>query len=257
MDINQIKELPRLKFSPTKGVYFLFNGDVLVYIGQSTTIESRVKQHTVDKVFDSYSFLVVEDNATRLDLESFLILKHNPPYNATVPNKKLVSLRWFCHHYDVDYDTIIEILEQDGVTPKRKFRHGDEFDHRYLMKDLAPYVNRSLNETKKKRTFNYVEELKKQDAGRNILQHHTDAKRLMMGEPFNKPMFIAIMRATTYYQNGHPFESAVKLATTKEVDVPTLCRLLTKEEDYLDNKKAMFEEIKNEVLAAKEGHDYE
>lgn len=248
MEIQEIRELTRLKFAPKQGVYFLFNGKVIVYIGQSADIDSRVKQHLSDKVFDSYAFITIEDPKARLDKESFLILKHNPPYNQTVPQKKVQKLKSFCHFYNVDTNNILEVLERDGITPVMSKRVRDPLNATYFVKDLAPYVNYSKNETQEMRKLNYAEIVKKVDAGRNIIQHHEDAKRLMKGLLYDKPLFTAILKVTTYYQKGFTLDDAIRMVSTDQIKVTTLIELLTKEPGYLEKKRYMYEEIQDELV---------
>lgn len=63
-------------------LYFLFNEDVLVYIGQSNNLISRIGQHRRDKVFDSVAY--VEFPASKLiDAEDMNILEYTPGLNRT------------------------------------------------------------------------------------------------------------------------------------------------------------------------------
>ena len=68
------------------GVYFLFKGEKLVYIGKSNSIYNRIGQHVVsDKDFDSWEYYECE-GWNELDisqLESWLIREFSPPYNKT------------------------------------------------------------------------------------------------------------------------------------------------------------------------------
>lgn len=58
----------------TPGVYFLYNGETLVYIGQSRAIELRLEQHrSLGRVFDRFAFIRIEDLAERLVAESTYI----------------------------------------------------------------------------------------------------------------------------------------------------------------------------------------
>ena len=66
-----------------EGVYFLYDGEELVYIGQSDNIYRRIGQHISDGVkrFDSFCFYEVGEE--RIILESYLINKFKPKYNQT------------------------------------------------------------------------------------------------------------------------------------------------------------------------------
>lgn len=73
-----------------RGIYFLFDGPTLVYVGQSNNIHSRVGQHK-DKKFDSWNYIeFVEDDLNILEAE--FILKYQPKYNKSIPkNNRWVS----------------------------------------------------------------------------------------------------------------------------------------------------------------------
>jgi len=74
------------------GIYFLKSNDVVVYVGKSIQIESRIKQHTKEgiKKFDNYCF--VECNQEILsETEEFYILFHNPKYNIARAEKRTTN----------------------------------------------------------------------------------------------------------------------------------------------------------------------
>lgn len=66
----------------TEGVYFLYDGDELVYIGTSDNLYRRIGQHIADgkKVFDRFELYPTTD---RLRLEGFLIQTLKPKYNVS------------------------------------------------------------------------------------------------------------------------------------------------------------------------------
>jgi hypothetical protein len=81
--INRINGLPDETLPEyNRGIYFLFNGGKLVYIGKSEIGVQRILQHK-DKEFDSYKFLdLPEYSKTQiLEFETILIAIFNPPYN--------------------------------------------------------------------------------------------------------------------------------------------------------------------------------
>lgn len=67
----------------TGGIYFLYDGDNLVYIGQSGNIFERVGRHIKDNVkkFDNWEYQIVEDKEERNNLEGYLIKVFKPKYN--------------------------------------------------------------------------------------------------------------------------------------------------------------------------------
>lgn len=65
------------------GIYVLFNGGVVVYVGQSNNVFRRVGQHHGDigKDFDEWTYVVVRDRRDRLRFERELIALHKPAHN--------------------------------------------------------------------------------------------------------------------------------------------------------------------------------
>ena len=74
-----------------RGIYFLFDGSNLVYIGQSENIFKRVPIHLETKKFDNWNYIeFVEDDLNILEAE--FILKYKPKYNKSIPkNNRWVS----------------------------------------------------------------------------------------------------------------------------------------------------------------------
>lgn len=67
------------------GVYFLFEGDELVYVGEGWNCALRVAEHTrkeSKKVFSSWTFLPMEDERERKALEREVCLQYKPKYNG-------------------------------------------------------------------------------------------------------------------------------------------------------------------------------
>jgi hypothetical protein len=82
------KNLKKIKNKKISGVYFLFKQGSLIYIGQSTDVESRIVQHRKDKVFDTYSFKRIKQYRL-IDVEKECIKYYNPPLNNTYTDKAL------------------------------------------------------------------------------------------------------------------------------------------------------------------------
>lgn len=73
-----------LSWSKASGVYFLLDGDEVVYVGQAVNVYSRIGQHT-DKRFDRYAFVPCAVDA--LDrLESLYIHVLRPKLNGNQAN---------------------------------------------------------------------------------------------------------------------------------------------------------------------------
>jgi excinuclease UvrABC nuclease subunit len=66
------------------GVYFLFHEETLVYVGQGWNCLLRVAEHTrkdSDKIFTSWSYIPVDGEQERKELESQLRATLKPKYN--------------------------------------------------------------------------------------------------------------------------------------------------------------------------------
>lgn len=69
--------------SKLSGVYFLFQGDELVYIGQAVNVLTRIDGHDRKGGFDSWTYIEVRDPEKRYELEQWAIYTYNPPLNWT------------------------------------------------------------------------------------------------------------------------------------------------------------------------------
>jgi hypothetical protein len=65
------------------GVYFLWCGDELLYVGQTIHFGRRIGDHEYQRriPFEWSTFIVCPDEWTRLDLEAAYIRLYRPPYN--------------------------------------------------------------------------------------------------------------------------------------------------------------------------------
>jgi len=75
-------------FDKICGIYHLYNGEQLVYIGKSTNLPSRLGAHVgSDKVFDSFTVRnMPEDEITTAEI--YAICHHRPMYNIAVGSPK-------------------------------------------------------------------------------------------------------------------------------------------------------------------------
>ena len=71
----------------TPGVYFLYHGEILVYVGQSSSVQRRINEHLQQKVirFDRCSFIYIPDLADRLRQEQEFIKTMRPAVNYRRP----------------------------------------------------------------------------------------------------------------------------------------------------------------------------
>lgn len=70
------------------GVYFLFVGVEIIYIGQSRNIFERVGRHARHRriPFDGWDFVAMDDPSVRYAVEQELIRQHSPRYNRAKPD---------------------------------------------------------------------------------------------------------------------------------------------------------------------------
>lgn len=66
---------------PRSGVYFLIEGGIVVYVGQSIDVVARIARHVGLKIFDSYYIIDCPPDQLRA-LEDIYIKRLNPPLNA-------------------------------------------------------------------------------------------------------------------------------------------------------------------------------
>lgn len=89
----QIVEMSR-RYTPISGVYFLIEGNEIVYVGQSIDVYNRVTSHALkgEKVFDRYAYIEVNPDDLN-EVEADYIVVMGPKLNG--PNlpcyKKWVS----------------------------------------------------------------------------------------------------------------------------------------------------------------------
>ena len=92
MDHQELLALKKTKILPH--IYFLFNDQKIVYIGQTTNVTQRINTHTMTragfKSFDSFVAIPAPlDELKRRELEKSYIKKFNPKNNTAhrVKNK--------------------------------------------------------------------------------------------------------------------------------------------------------------------------
>lgn len=87
MKINELYPLHRFEM-PKTGVYFLFKGEELVYIGRTERGLGRIIDHIQMKDFDSYSFKSCT-YAESVKLEKELIGRYKPKLNKQFVKNEL------------------------------------------------------------------------------------------------------------------------------------------------------------------------
>jgi hypothetical protein len=98
------------------GIYYLIDGNEIVYIGQGVNVWGRIGTHIAEnsKVFDSFFFVFVPSEDLD-DYETNEIIKYNPKYN-----EKLSSSKEF-----VTTLKLKEILDWNGWALRRFIKEWD------------------------------------------------------------------------------------------------------------------------------------
>ena len=84
--MEEIKDLKRYEVLESDvGVYFLYKGDEIVYVGQSICVWRRINTHIQEgfKDFDSYSVLPCDEDKLQ-ETEMFYIFALQPKYNKMI-----------------------------------------------------------------------------------------------------------------------------------------------------------------------------
>jgi len=69
------------------GIYALYDGDELYYVGLARSLRGRIRKHTKDKHsgnWDTFSFFIVEKTRYLKDLETLILRISNPKGNSTL-----------------------------------------------------------------------------------------------------------------------------------------------------------------------------
>lgn len=99
------------------GIYCLWLGDLLVYIGQSESIMERIFKHKYEKEFDGFTFFVCEKHELN-EVEAQLILEHQPLYNRSIPvNKDFISYNQIKRQYGFSKPEIKRMVLGCGIEP--------------------------------------------------------------------------------------------------------------------------------------------
>ena len=69
-------------YSEKSGIYFLYEKDIIVYIGKSKNIAQRLLDHRVTKNYDKVITYNTKTEADMHSIENYLINIHKPKYNT-------------------------------------------------------------------------------------------------------------------------------------------------------------------------------
>lgn len=99
-----------------KGVYFLYCGKDIVYVGKSNDIYRRIYEHSsgrakgTKKEFDSWEYFEFEDDISMSKFEEFCISLFNPKYNKDIPHV------YFCEKRNTDIDEAKDLYDYMSST---------------------------------------------------------------------------------------------------------------------------------------------
>lgn len=84
IDVDELNQTGNRLTGACSGVYFLFQDDELVYIGQGWNCLLRVAEHTRKdsvKQFNHWNFIPIDDERERKACEAELRAKYKPKFN--------------------------------------------------------------------------------------------------------------------------------------------------------------------------------
>lgn len=84
-------------FFNVPGIYFLYQADIVVYVGESKCVFGRIKDHVGNKEFDSFTYVIEANDELRKLQEMKMIKNFRPMYNI-VHNVKQEKVR-YSHTY--------------------------------------------------------------------------------------------------------------------------------------------------------------
>lgn len=111
-------------------IYFLIDGDEVVYVGQTKKIHNRVLEHKKDKKFTRINWIQVIKN--ELDIvESYYILLLKPKYNKTMGNRSFFDVKSISSQFGLPLPSPPNNLPIKGtgiqiISPKLVYRHAQQ-----------------------------------------------------------------------------------------------------------------------------------
>lgn len=105
----------RKSFSITRGIYFLFSGEEIVYVGQGQVVEERIYDHRKNKEFDSYYIIEIKEGDLN-DIEAYFIIKYQPKYNNSVPgNSRFLMMQKLKERYNSNAHVIKKAIKKHCI----------------------------------------------------------------------------------------------------------------------------------------------
>lgn len=134
-NVNDAPNLRRILAPPNNvGTYVLKRGDDVLYVGMSILLARRISDHlrggtktSADfyEYVDNFDVYITENNACADLLETYLIMKHDPPYN--ISKKPTDELRFIDVETElIEIDEEIELLRENKSEIKGEYVSGYE-----------------------------------------------------------------------------------------------------------------------------------
>lgn len=118
---------------PLTGIYFLIHRDEIVYVGQSTDIDTRIKAHRLKRnqpgmMFDSYAYVLCDASHLN-DLEAEYIMALEPKRNMTVPpNAKWVPFWKLEQELGLSTAKVVDLLIEHGIRSRNGRYRREEIE---------------------------------------------------------------------------------------------------------------------------------
>jgi len=89
-DIIREQATDTIPFKRESTIYYLFNGEELIYIGQTDCVAGRINEHAKNKIFNRVYTEKPKNTSLVLTIESLYIVRDKPPMNiASMTNYDL------------------------------------------------------------------------------------------------------------------------------------------------------------------------
>jgi hypothetical protein len=127
------------------GVYFLLHDDEIVYVGQSTDVDSRIAQHrkAESKLFNRVNTIQIDDPDERIYWEVEYIVKFGTRYNKDLPpNPKWTTINILAAHF-----RILGLGNLSGLKKYIKRNNIKDTNGYYLAADFAALLSSKESES--------------------------------------------------------------------------------------------------------------
>lgn len=121
------------------GIYFLFDADEIVYVGQAWNIENRIRSHVSEgvKVFDSYAHLSIDGGGSQSEMDSveaYFIYKFQPKYNIRMPlNTGYLTLTSFLNQRNYNRAMGVTKFLCAQLRDTKRFWHISELEQHFAV----------------------------------------------------------------------------------------------------------------------------